>query len=64
MTSFQLGKEKPFQQDMHWNLRQSESSDSISKTLSNKFQKYKDKSNPLLKALASTTKGSLMIKAL
>lgn len=43
---------------MHWNLRNQEKSQNISKLLSVQFQKYKNNPNPLFKALVSTTKGS------
>ena len=42
---------------MHWDLRQSEQSSDITKTLSASFDKNKHKSNPLFKALTDTTKG-------
>jgi len=44
---------------MHWNLRKSESSDNIAPILSDEFQKYKNESNPLLKALFATNKGKI-----
>jgi len=42
---------------MHWNLRKSESSDNITKTLSTQFEKNKHKKSSLFKALVATTKG-------
>jgi len=42
---------------MHWNLRKSESSDNIAPKLSDEFQRCKNKSNPLLKALFAANKG-------
>lgn len=42
---------------MHWGLRKEESSDYVTKELSERFQSYRGRKNPLLKALISTSKG-------
>ena len=47
---------KPFQQDMHWDLRKQESSKEISSQLSKNFESLKQDNHRLLKALFSTNK--------
>ena len=54
----QIGNRKTFQQDMHWNLREQESSRFLAHNLAQKFNQNKGKGEPLLRALMSTTKGS------
>jgi len=46
---------------MHWNLREQESSSFMARNLIAKFNENKQKSEPLLRALASTTKGTFFL---